>query len=356
MKIWILFAIICSASLHCQIPKSSSESPKESALEQETVYPLISEITKLETIAFGSCNRSDQNQILWDDVINARPDLWIWLGDNIYGDSDNMKVLASKYDRQNRNKGYVELRSQVPIIGIWDDHDYGANNAGKEFSAKKESRDLMFKFLDLPPDHAAWQREGGYQTYVVQQGAQEVRIILLDSRYFRDEPTRDPKSNQYVPNETGTILGEVQWTWLEDILTQSTADIHIIGNGIQVIPEDHPYEKWHNFPLERIRLFDLIADNQVQNPILLSGDRHISEVSRIYWKEQAIYEITSSGLTHSYEEVGNEPNRYRISQLVSQKSFATLQIDWSQPAHPKISTRLHGNKGEIFDQVNLDFE
>ena len=339
----------------CRLSQPDTSGPDPDLNSNEEQLSSFQQILKVETITMGSCNRSDVDQILWDDILNTNPDLWIWLGDNIYGDSEDLSILEQKYNRQNANEGYQQLRKSVPIMGIWDDHDYGANNSGKYFSAKQGSRDLLFEFLEVPKADTAWQREGAYQTYLIQTDTYEIRFILLDSRYFRDNPIRDPNSNQYLPNRTGTILGKIQWNWLEGILADSEADIHIIANGIQVIPEEHSYEKWSNFPLERFKLFDLLTEHEVSRPILLSGDRHLSEISRIHWRDRPIYEITSSGLTHSYEEVGNEPNKYRVSELISQKSFATLQFDWSDPKAPKITSRLLGNNGQVFDEISLKF-
>jgi hypothetical protein len=91
-------------------------------------------------IAFGSCNREWRPQPLWDPILATQPDLWIWLGDNIYADTQGMEAMRQKYAIQLANAGYQRLRAGVPIIGTWDDHDYGANNSGKEYPHKAESQ------------------------------------------------------------------------------------------------------------------------------------------------------------------------------------------------------------------------
>jgi alkaline phosphatase D len=320
-------------------------------LESEMSKPDLGKIEVIEKIAFGSCNRVGEKQILWDDIMSEKPDLWIWLGDIIYGDSDDLSILEKEYMKQSQNSGYQSLKATVPVMGIWDDHDYGLNNAGKEFESKKGSRDLLFKFLEVNTTNPAWNREGAYQHYYVGKN-NLVHVILLDSRYFRDHPIYNFDQNNYTPNEEGTILGDAQWDWLEALLKESTASIHIIANGIQIIPEEHNYEKWANFPKERIKLFNLLSKYQVQRPILISGDRHVSEVSKLQWNDQLIYEVTSSGLTHSYENVGDEPNRFRISKLIGQKSFAVLDID---PELRNIQVRLKGDNGYLWDSVKLEF-
>lgn len=101
---------------------------------------------KAWTIAFGSCNRQNLPQPLWDVIANDKPDLWIWLGDNIYGDSNDMAVLKAKYDLQANQESYKRLTAQTPVIGTWDDHDFGRNDAGKTYPFKKESQQLALNF------------------------------------------------------------------------------------------------------------------------------------------------------------------------------------------------------------------
>ena len=77
----------------------------------------------LQTIAFGSCNRVDKDQEMWAAISQNHPDLWIWLGDNIYADTDDMQAMKSMYLQQKYNPEYQTFIRQTPVIGIWDDHD-----------------------------------------------------------------------------------------------------------------------------------------------------------------------------------------------------------------------------------------
>jgi len=227
-------------------------------------------------MAFGSCNRQDAPQPLWKPILADHPDLWVWMGDNIYGDSPVMDTLRAKYARQNANPDYQRLKASTPIIGVWDDHDYGINDGDKRFAQKKESRDLMFDFLGMPADAQERNREGGYAAHTYGTGDQQVKVILLDGRYFRDTLSRIDR--QYQVNLTGQMLGDAQWKWLEEELNSSTARVNFIVSGVQFLPTEHVYEKWASFPKEREKLLNLIANSGVQNPILMSGDRHIAEI------------------------------------------------------------------------------
>jgi len=308
----------------------------------------------LTTIAFGSCNKEYEPQPLWSQIIKHQPNLWIWTGDNIYGDTEDMNEMKQKYELQNANKEYQSLLEIAPIIGIWDDHDYGANDGDKDYSKKKESRDLMFDFLGVSTDNVARNREGAYQSYSFGENGQQVKIILLDARYFRDELAKDTVSEQrYIPNATGDVLGETQWNWLNTELGDTSTDLFIIACGIQFIAKDHYFEKWANFPMARNRLFKLLEDQQPKAALLLSGDRHIAEISKIKLDglPYDLFDITSSGLTHSYEKVNNEINEYRVDDKLSgQKNFGILRIDWSkQPLKVKAEVRGENNN-IIFDQ------
>ena len=105
---------------------------------------------RLQTIAIGSCNRVDKDQAMWDAILQNQPELWIWLGDNIYADTEDMQAMKAMYLQQKYHAEYQKFRSAVPVIGIWDDHDYGKNDAGAEFALKAESKDVFLRFWQEP--------------------------------------------------------------------------------------------------------------------------------------------------------------------------------------------------------------
>lgn len=354
----ILFISLLLLAVGCQ--KKEQQESTEPASSQE-IKPLfvgqqLPFSEKVSTIAIGSCNRQDRPQEMWPFIQQKNPDLWIWLGDNIYGDSEDMRVLYDKYMLQKFGDAYSAFRAEVPVIGIWDDHDYGVNDGGKEYSMRDSSKSLMLDFLDVPRDAEVRHRQGAYQSYTFGPEGQQVKVLLLDTRYFRDSLQRSTEAGRrYVPNEEGTILGEAQWAWLENELRNSQAQVHIIGSSIQVISAEHGYEKWANFPAERQRLFDLLADTKPAHPLLLSGDRHISELSRIdldRW-DQPLYDLTSSGMTHTWSSVGEESNQYRVSDLIAQLAYGLIRIDWSGE-EPVVSVEVNGLDGANYLNIQLE--
>lgn len=166
------------------------------------------------TIAFGSCNKPDLPNVLWDDVIQAEPDLWIWGGDIIYADTADVATIASMYEAQNNVPGYRELRSRVPVIGCWDDHDYGLNDGGAEWHLKDASQSAFLDFLQVPVGSNRRDQRGIYSQHNFSFPNGEVKIFVLDTRYFRSPLIPDPSGEKrYLPNpaEEAVILGEQQW-------------------------------------------------------------------------------------------------------------------------------------------------
>lgn len=350
MRFLILFITSCLL-LNCQ--------PSAPVGQSQTTTPAMALDTTqtLSTIAFGSCNKQDEPQPLWDDILAQRPDLWIWLGDNIYGDTDNMRKMRGMYEKQLARPDYQQLLAAVPVVGTWDDHDYGVNDGGREFSEKQASRDLLLEFLAVPKSQPVWEREGAYQSYTVGPAGRRVKILLLDTRYFRDALVASADADRrYGPNAAGDLLGEAQWRWLEAALRDSDAQVHIIGSSIQVLAEDHGFEKWANFPNARQRLLDLIADTQAPGVVLLSGDRHIGELARYDAPgvDYPLYDLTSSGLTHVYEEA-DEPNRYRVSDLITVLNFGLITIDWqSDPV--ALAFQIRGEEGKVLAEEKVGLE
>lgn len=310
---------------------------------------------EISRIAFGSCSKQEKTEKqLWREVREEKPDLWIWLGDNIYSDTEDMEKMRADYALQKSHRDYQKLLRKTRVIGIWDDHDYGVNDGGTEYPKKDESRDLLFEFVDLNKTHPAWKRKGAYQAHVFNSGDKKIKVILLDARYFRDPFERD-ENRAALPNPTGNMLGEKQWSWLEDQLQDATIDLFILGSGIQFIAKDHKYEKWANFPKERQRMMATLKN--CNTPVLfLSGDRHISEVSKtsVTDYQHELYDITSSSLTNPWKEPGPEVNTYRIGEIVYPVNFAVLDIQWKEEL-PVIKLKYVGNNNETLNEYSWEY-
>ena len=294
----------------------------------------------LQTIAFGSCLDQDHPQPVWTAVNAESPDLFVFLGDNIYGDTEDMDVMRDKYRKLANNSGFAKLRASTPTIAIWDDHDFGQDDAGLEYPEKEASRQVMLDFWDEPADSERRTREDGiYTAYEYGPEGRRVQIILLDLRWNRTalhavtlgklNPVRIAKDmGPYIADEDpeAILLGEPQWSWLEEQLGKP-ADLRIIGSSIQLLPEFSGWESWANFPDERRRLFSLLRKLDSKGVIIISGDTHWSELSQV--DDATIYslwEITSSGLTKEWKKVS--PNVHRVGEAYPEANYGLIEIDW----------------------------
>ncbi len=317
--------------------------------------PVLDHPHSVDVIAFGSCNKTSLPMPMWGPILQTNPDLWIWLGDNIYGDSDDEAVLTQKYNTLKSNIGYQKLTKICPIIGTWDDHDYGDNDGNKHFTGKEASKAAFMKFFNTPSDSPIRDREGIYQSYTFGQGKKQVKVIILDTRTFRDKVVRGPLNKVYIPDPEADILGETQWKWFEEELKNSTAPITLVVNGTQVISRFHPFEKWGNYPTSRRKLFKLIKTHRPSGVILLSGDRHHAEVSKVNIPDMKhpLYEFTSSGLTHTRKYPKPEANKFRVGKKINDLNFGTIKIDWD--ASPlKVTLQIKGVKNNIIESHELE--
>lgn len=348
--------VLACSSLHAQQEDKLVERGVE-ALDAEAFSPRPIDTTRfVTTIAFGSCNKLNLPQDMWPAIVENQPNVWIWLGDIIYADTKDPKELAAHYRKLKTLPEYKKLRARTQVIGIYDDHDYGVNDGDKTHPTKAAAKKCLMDFLDVPMSAPVRKREGAYQSYTFGSGARSVKVILLDTRYFRDELTPDPtKKHRYLNNETGSILGETQWTWLENELRNSRASLHLLCSSVQVIPSEHPHEKWAFFPNERKRLFALLCETKPKNLMILSGDRHMAEVSKIELNSlpYPLYEVTSSGLTH-VRSGDSEVNHFRSGQLYVQRNFGLLRIEWDGE-RPIVNVQFRGVKNELLQEITVRY-
>jgi alkaline phosphatase D len=284
-------------------------------------------------VAFGSCLHDSADAACLATVLKAAPQAFVWLGDTIYGDTDDMAVLRARYQALADNPRFKALKAACPQLGIWDDHDYGRNNAGREYPWRRDSQRIFLDFYGVPAGDPRRTREGTYHSQVFGTGNRTVQFILLDGRYHRTTDKADPG---------GTMLGEAQWKWLEDQL-KVPAVLRIVCSGIQVVPDEHGFEGWHEFPKEKQRLYDLIKDTRTPGVIFVSGDQHWAELSR---EEAALgypaYDLTASALDQTWPL---PVNRRRLGAATPDANFGMIEMDWDRPdpvVHFKILAAADG--------------
>ncbi|GIX41312.1 MAG: hypothetical protein KatS3mg129_1045 [Leptospiraceae bacterium] len=291
-------------------------------------------------IGFGSCFDQNLSYEIWNKLKKEQLDYFIFMGDNVYVDRENHYEDA--YIKLFQNSNFKSFLKHTQILAIWDDHDYGKNDAGKEFKDKNLTKrlfiDYWYKNNSSKIYNELINKEGIYHSYEIIIKNKKILVLLLDTRWFRD-----PLKKQFLPKETylpdnnphKTLIGNLQWEWLEKHFQKKT-DLIILVSSIQILPEKHRFEKWYNFPLEKERLINLIKKYHIKNIIILSGDRHFAEISLQYIKDNKynvpLYEFTSSSLNQELPVIlqqdikQNENNSFRISGPFFQSNYGLIEI------------------------------
>lgn len=321
--------------------------------------PLISvgeihEDKVIEKISFGSCHRTGRNAQIWERIAETQPDLFLFMGDNVYADTEDMDKMKADYKALNNIPEYQALLKKSKILATWDDHDYGKNDAGLEYPMKKESRDIQLDAFAVPKWAPVRKREGLYQSYSYGSKGKKLQIILLDTRYFRTKLTKAVKVYMPSKGKGVSMLGEAQWTWLEKELKRP-ANLRIIVSSIQFLNQDHRFEKWANMPEEQQKMIDLLESTKtIKHTFFLSGDRHFSEISkRDFINGNSLYDITSSGMTHAGGGY-KENNRYKLGKSYNKRNFGSLTINWKE--QPEVVFNIHENDGNIIQKEKVEFK
>jgi alkaline phosphatase D len=253
------------------------------------------------------------------DLAEQNPEFVVWLGDYIYEDAgtpDNTDVTArihlgpepttlidyrNRYARYKTDPQLQAAHVVAPWFVIWDDHEVENNYAGltpqdpadaptfatRRFAAYEAWWEHQPVRLDPPvgPD-----RE--YRIYRDVQWGKLIGMALLDGRQYRTDQACGDVTLSTAPacaevlDPARTMIGDVQEGWLYDTLDASTSIWNVIGN--QVVFADATfngavlnYDQWDGYPLQRQRILQHLADNQVPNVVVITGDIHLAAVAQL---------------------------------------------------------------------------
>jgi len=287
------------------------------------------------TILFGSCNRQILPQTHWQQIltnVSSNPELFLWTGDAVYAKGNSVTTLEASFTNLTSNSAYRQFVNQTAfgVDGVWDDHDYGVNDAGK-LADREERAAIYLRFLQAyeadekdkikirknkrqkqqqqqskHEQEENWkqftaQREGLYhsRTITQQQRGTQLKVIFLDTRYAREAHFVPSVGQIHFPltalvaaalrvtytllgfgrEYNGDVLGEQQWQWLEKELNTSQASFHVIVSSIQVFTSNPVVESWGHFPIAKKRLMSLMQKYDPRGLVFLSGDVHHGESS-----------------------------------------------------------------------------
>lgn len=245
---------------------------------------------------FGSCfggflaTRHDAFKVIKE----KKPDLFVWAGDATYLDSRKVSIknqfistsdfdyedAKKKYNETYNNEYYKEFRKTTPIIGVWDDHDFGVNNSNGNFLHKEESKELFLNFLEEPIDSTRRERNKSIDSsYSFGEGDKSFKIIMIDTRFFKDP--------SYLTDND--ILNEQQWEWLENEL-KSNETFTFLVTGTQFLPVSRGItESWYS--KSREKLFNLIGKLKKSGVVILSGDVHFGQLMKTFCVHPSKYFI-----------------------------------------------------------------
>ncbi|WP_353218341.1 alkaline phosphatase D family protein, partial [Sandarakinorhabdus sp.] len=304
------------------------------------IAPLLDPDRKLVRIGLGSCFNQNRTGALLDTALRTQPDLFLFMGDNVYGDTNSRDLdeLIGAYAAALARPDYRRFRSAMPMAAVWDDHDYGLNDAGASYAWKAATRPLFFDFWNVPADSPRRRTGGIYDSFITGPRGARVQIILLDTRSFRSDWTRSPQrgtpgQEAYIanPDPSLTILGETQWQWLEAQLAQP-ADLRIIVTSYQMLADGHGYECWLLFPHERARFHAMVARTRANGIVLVSGDRHRAGIYReTAGTAYPVIEITASAFNMgSNGEHREEAGPNRLGPSFSANNVGLITLDWQR--------------------------
>lgn len=305
-------------------------------------------------LAFGSCNYVNETQYdrpgapyggvpehrrIFTSIKQQMPDLMVWGGDYLYfrevdeGSESGLRYRW-RYDRA-MPEAQVLLR-HGSHVAIWDDHEYGPNDANGSYVFKGEALQL-FKRYWANASYGLPETPGTFGNFVFN----DVEFFLLDGRYHRDHDKLNSDDKSY--------LGAAQFRWLKNALLASVAPIKIIVSGSQVTNEVSRREGWHNFTRERAAFLQFLLDHKIKGVLLFSGDRHFTELIKTERPgSYPLHELTCSPLLSgvpSNLDVERANPRVVPGTFVAERNFCT--VDFSGPrANRKLTLRSFSTTGE----------
>ncbi|UOG41468.1 alkaline phosphatase D family protein [Leptospira noguchii] len=279
------------------------------------------------SFALGSCSYINEPEFegpgktyggeyfIFNSILSKKPNFMLWLGDNIYLREPDWDSRTGFFHRYRHQRGIPELAplfASVHHYAIWDDHDFGPNDADSSFWMRETSEE-MFKLHWGNPNYA---KEGIYGSFIWG----DVQFFLLDNRTFRTA-----NNNKVIgPRQ---ILGETQFQWLVNSLAYSKATFKFIVMGGQFLNPNPIFENYATYLEEKNKILSAIQDLKVKNIIFLTGDRHFTELNFLKEKDIPIYDLTISPLTSRPHSPGSENNPLRVEKtLVDKRNFGTISI------------------------------
>ena len=132
------------------------------------------------------------------------------------------------------------------------------------------------------------------------------------------------------------------------------ADLRVIASSIQVVSTTHGWETWGNFPKERQRFLELLKKTKANGVIILSGDRHSAEISKLDdTLPYPLFDVTSSAMNQK-QRPQDEENPNRVGERYFEENFGLLKIDWSKP-DTRVTMEIRDLGGKVVRSAQVAF-
>ena len=245
------------------------------------------------SVAFGGGARyNPPKERIWKTIASRKPHAFLFLGDNLYQDKPTHRNLQRVYYyRRQMRPEFIELSATTACYAIWDDHDFGANDVSGGIEPFKPAWKLpvwkVFKENWPNPYFGGGEKQPGCW---FDFSIGDVDFFMTDGRYYRDF-------------KKGTMLGPVQKQWLKEKLSNSKATFKVIASGTlwTETADKGGKDSWWGVPEEREEIFSLIDEKNIGGVILLSADRHRTDVYKIKRPNgYDLYEFETSKLTNNH--------------------------------------------------------
>ncbi len=276
-------------------------------------------------VAFGGgSGYTPRHEKMWNTISSRDPLAFLFLGDNVYIDHpEQPNVQRYCYYRRQCRPEYRYFTATRGIYAIWDDHDFVTNDSwgGPEIRepAWKIPVWRIYRENWNNPSYAGGESQPGcWFSFSIA----DVDFFMLDGRYYRTDPKIEHPS----------MLGPIQKEWLFDELKSSQGTFKVLASPVPWAYGAKPgsLDPWQGYKEEREEIFSFLEDNRIEGVILMSADRHRSDLWKIERPDgYDFYEFESSRLTniHHHKVMPESLFGYNEKCSFGQLIFDTTKSD-----------------------------